>query len=389
VPSKSLALDAMRGIAALLVCVGHIRACVFVDWADVAAQDPIKGLLYIGTGLGTQAVMIFFVLSGYLVGGNVLASVSADRWSWRTYAAKRLTRLWIVLVPALFLTLLCDRIGAVLLPHAYDGKFYALLLSGPESGKPMAEGLGAFVGNLLFLQTIVTPVYGSNSPLWSLANEFWYYLLFPLLVLAPRSSGPMKVLLLSLAVAIIVWLPLRIVLLGIVWLMGAAAWWFARQQKVPLLVQRTPLVILAGLATLLVTLYASRSDAWYGSHYAIGAATAFVVYGIAAQPAAHGRSIGRAIERFLAPPVRFLSDISYTLYLVHFPFVILMWFGVLAPAQYQPNLAGFTAFAALLAATLIYAYLVWWCFERHTPLLQARTIAALEGWDKRSGRQDS
>jgi peptidoglycan/LPS O-acetylase OafA/YrhL len=37
-----------------------------------------------------------------------------------------------------------------------------------------------FVGNLAFLQTIAVPIFGTNGPMWSLANEFWYYLIFPL-----------------------------------------------------------------------------------------------------------------------------------------------------------------------------------------------------------------
>src|SRR5262249_53262489 len=40
--------------------------------------------------------------------------------------------------------------------------------------------LRTFVGNLLFLQTIFCTTFGSNGPLWSLSNEFWYYVLFPL-----------------------------------------------------------------------------------------------------------------------------------------------------------------------------------------------------------------
>ena len=34
--------------------------------------------------------------------------------------------------------------------------------------------------NAFFLQTIVGPTFGSNGPLWSLAYEWWYYVLFPL-----------------------------------------------------------------------------------------------------------------------------------------------------------------------------------------------------------------
>ena len=55
-------------------------------------------------GQGHTAVIIFFVLSGYLVGKHVYLAFNTGRWSWREYAIKRLSRLWIVLIPALILT---------------------------------------------------------------------------------------------------------------------------------------------------------------------------------------------------------------------------------------------------------------------------------------------
>ena len=47
----------------------------------------------------------------------------------------------------------------------------------------------AFIGNMFGLQTILVPSFGGNFPLWSLANETWYYILFPLLVLVLRGRS--------------------------------------------------------------------------------------------------------------------------------------------------------------------------------------------------------
>ncbi len=41
-----------------------------------------------------------------------------------------------------------------------------------------------FLGNFFYLQSFISPVFGSNGPLWSLSYEFWYYIVFPALVLA-------------------------------------------------------------------------------------------------------------------------------------------------------------------------------------------------------------
>ena len=47
----------------------------------------------------------------------------------------------------------------------------------------------SFFGNLFGLQTIVVPSFGGNFALWSLANETWYYIMFPLLLLALTGRG--------------------------------------------------------------------------------------------------------------------------------------------------------------------------------------------------------
>ena len=53
------------------------------------------------SNLGHQAVIIFFALSGYLVGGSVINAIRRSEWSWVRYLTQRLVRLWLVLLPAL------------------------------------------------------------------------------------------------------------------------------------------------------------------------------------------------------------------------------------------------------------------------------------------------
>ena len=37
--------------------------------------------------------------------------------------------------------------------------------------------VAGFLGNLVFLQTLFVETFGSNDALWSLTNEFFYYLM--------------------------------------------------------------------------------------------------------------------------------------------------------------------------------------------------------------------
>ena len=67
-PPGTLAdFDWLRGLAAVAVLAGHVRGLFFVDFGDLVAPGPFARLAYMATGLGHQAVVVFFVLSGFFI----------------------------------------------------------------------------------------------------------------------------------------------------------------------------------------------------------------------------------------------------------------------------------------------------------------------------------
>ena len=99
----SVALDAIRGIAALLVLVDHCHNLFFVNCGQALGMTAHPRFIYVLYGLtsaGAEAVVIFFVLSGYLISGSIFRSLEQGRWSWKDYLIHRLVRLWLVLLPA-------------------------------------------------------------------------------------------------------------------------------------------------------------------------------------------------------------------------------------------------------------------------------------------------
>src|SRR5579863_1104724 len=81
----SVYLDALRGTAALLVVLGHLRTAFFVPLSQITGHKVFWFVIYAVTNLGHQAVIVFFVLSGYLVGGSVVRALSRRNWSWSRY----------------------------------------------------------------------------------------------------------------------------------------------------------------------------------------------------------------------------------------------------------------------------------------------------------------
>jgi peptidoglycan/LPS O-acetylase OafA/YrhL len=53
--------------------MGHLRNAMLVDYAELVHPSIAIKIFYAITSFGHQAVMIFFVLSGYFVGGGRVA----------------------------------------------------------------------------------------------------------------------------------------------------------------------------------------------------------------------------------------------------------------------------------------------------------------------------
>lgn len=364
-------LDMLRGCAALLVMLGHLRAFTFVNLGAVPNKSVAVKAFYAMTSLGTEAVIVFFVLSGYLVGGKVIADMLSARWNWGRYLLRRLTRLWIVLVPALVLTAVLDWVGQQLGGNGYGGQFYSIYFSGPTNLN--THLLSTWFGNLFFLHTVTVPVFGSNGPMWSLANEFWYYALFPLIAFAAlvRSHAATLILTLAVLVALLLWLPVGLLLPGLIWAAGAgAAWTMKRPYLGPILhsVWYRAVVFTLAVAALAYTKVPGASYA----DYLFGFAVALCLPALAFMP-----TPGRIYD----VAGRELAEISYTLYLTHFPLLTFVFFTFLAPERSLPGLKPMIFYFVTAMAAVIWARMIWWCFERHTDrtfrFLLARLPASL------------
>jgi len=368
--NASVHLDALRGFAAFSVLLGHWRDAFFLDYPELGHHNPLLAAAYLVTGLGRQWVIVFFVLSGYLVGGSVLRSVAAGRWSWQSYLTARLTRLYVVLLPALLFGGALDWTGLHRLgdPALYSGRSGMLSVRFDIHSTLTWHGLA---GNALFLQTIslpgghgyYIPTLGSNGPLWSLSNEFWYYLAFPLLVLmiaTPRPAWQRA----ALAAALGLWgwfCGAGIALLAIPWLMGAPIGYlppFPASRRWTRRLAVVAALVLAGLTLSLGKLW--HRDAMDD---AIGLAVALLIWitlhcAKGDLPAWYVRLARRAAHS------------SYTLYLFHMPMLIFLkaafHLGRSAPSWHVLGVS-----LGVMAIILVYAQLVYQCFEKNTDRVRA------------------
>ena len=147
-------IDGLRGIAVLSVVLFHLSIPAF------------KG--------GYVGVDIFFVISGFLITRIVADEMKAGTFSFASFYARRVRRIF----PALFAMMFLTSFAAIVFlgPHQFSEFFKALRMASAQ------------VPNIFFSREVDYFAIGhENSPLlhtWSLGVEEQFYLLWPLLLLA-------------------------------------------------------------------------------------------------------------------------------------------------------------------------------------------------------------
>ena len=183
-------LDGLRGIAILLVLIYH--------YSRFIKPGPVGDRLIAFANIGWSGVDLFFVLSGFLIGG-ILIDYRESPNLFPVFYARRALQIF----PLYFLVLI---------------SYYVCLLFRPNIPYLFDKQIPIWP-YAVFLQNFAMAWYGSGSAYmgatWSLAVEEQFYLLFPLIVWA---AAPRKLPYL-LVTAIILAIPLRVFLFH--WFSGA------------------------------------------------------------------------------------------------------------------------------------------------------------------------
>jgi len=145
-------LDVIRTIAILLVIISHSTLLLF----------PEKNNVYLTAirFFGTIGVDLFFVLSGYLIGGLLLKQIRKGRTTFKDFTYFWIRR-WFRTLPNYFLILILN----ILLYYA----LYSIVIS----------DIGYFI---VFLQNFANPHPDFFTEAWSLSIEEYAYIIGPLIL---------------------------------------------------------------------------------------------------------------------------------------------------------------------------------------------------------------
>lgn len=336
-------LDWVRFLAAFAVFLFHLRLYVFESYDRFAPahKTPLVIAWFAVTHFGGEAVLIFFALSGYLVGGGLIERVRAGSFRPRAYAIDRATRLMVPFLPAMA--------AAVVLQWL--------------NHEPISASV--VIGNLLSLQGVLVPVQPYLGVDWSLAYEFWFYVLGGAIAACLLTA---RWRIAAIAVAMVAFLIFSVLDADLLfcWVLGALASQVTLQRV-------RPLAVLVGLAVAGVGLVlandlfaAARLHLLHSSAAHLSLARILVTVGvlIVLRNLVVLTPRGVRARRWDALGTR-LAAFSYSLYLIHVPVLTLcVYLGAPTGQDMTPRaVAQYLGYVVLVPAV---AYGFYWLFERHT-----------------------
>ena len=326
-------LEAVRGLAAIYVFVGH---CLFQRFFDKASFGPLSYLFR----CSQEVIMAFFLISGFVIFYSV---ASKPQMRFADYARARIFRI----MPILLLALLVSYV-----------------LAAAPAGPAAPGDKQAWFGAVFFLADEPTlkpgvwfsPFYG-NDPLWTLTYEWWFYFLFwPIYRHVPIAAQRHVVLLLAvIGLLSYTTVPNQVSLV----LSYFPIWWvgveLARctlrdglKRPLDMLVPLGQLALLGVLRVALLP-FSSRADIHrgFGYHPLLELRHLVAALVIAVLALAWHRAHWRFFDRLIGP-FAVVAPMSFALYILHYPIIVnahfLDWIAV-KPIEY----AGYVMIALLAA----------------------------------------
>lgn len=303
----SLYLDMVRFSAAMIVFLEHFREITTHAFHDFWKLHP-RWFNY-SSPLSHAAVMVFFVLSGF-----VIAHVTATREKTAlSYCASRFARLYSVVIPALILVAVTNHLEVLKYPFIFDRATVTHI------GVPAPLyylGTALFVGHFWLWPQLEPP----NIPFWTMSFEVAYYVGIALVLFGSRRVCVLGLIALAVAAG-----P-TIVLLAPTWLLGYCAYHISRRWQLPanaalvIWLASTLLVLLCPLIETSIDIrlrFLSIPNPTLGNLLACYAAS--ICFTASVLGFAGIADYAEPLLRPISAQIRWLGSLTFSLYLFHAP----------------------------------------------------------------------
>ncbi|HJV93015.1 MAG TPA: acyltransferase [Azonexus sp.] len=341
--SRMPLIDALKAIAAILVLLNH-----FSSYGPLAAtaREAFPGLIDWFYGYGRMAVQVFLVIAGFLAARGLSGHGQALAVSPLPLIWKRYLRLVVPYLAAIGLAIAAAAIAA----HWMD-----------DDAIPARATVKQWLAHALLLQGLLG-FDSLSAGVWYIAIDFQLFALMALLLWGGRINRVAPALVLAVAGASLFWFNRDAswdnwaIYFFASYGLGAAAWWASDRRQMSSWLGVIATVVIAALIV----------DFRLRIALALGVA---LLLGF-------GRRTGFLEQWPNARPLAFLGQISYSVFLVHFP-VLLLANGLYVQLELSSPVSAILALMLALTASIVAAnYFYRWIESPEA----SRRITSAFGW---------
>lgn len=347
-PAEIRILTSLRYLAAAWV--------VFFHWSSYFPDTALPGNPLIRSGF--LGVDFFFILSGFVLSHVYIKRTVEGRLDYWNFISRRFARIY----PMHFLTL-----GAMIVFGVVAHRL-ALTFAGPWSPDEFLALASGEAPRELFGNLLLIHAWGAgdglhfNAPSWSISAEWFAYLLFPILavmVFARRLRAGTMLGLIAIGIIIfgtVVEAAARRSVFEMSWNIGVLR--IAPDFIYGIALYRFGQIFSLGRKAAAVTLTASFMAIVLGAYAAIPLQLMVLNFGLFIFSGADLERCGGA-GLFRNGFFVLLGEISYSLYMVHFPFGIVVFGLIIQPGQSATAMGGIALIAVMIAAATGLSYLTY------------------------------
>jgi len=341
--------DVARGLAAIVVLLAHV---IEIYVTRLTGHD--RPFILLSEVLARHAVLVFFLLSGYLITVSILSNIRKNgRFDEVNYLISRITRIYPPLFGAILITLVAwALIHALGLPGAAH---YGL----PSDRFIAVDSFTVSAWDCIRALLMQDGLLVTNSSLWSLYPEFHIYLLAMLGAMAYCTHGAARYIWLCIGVLLFAtwcYLWASFLFYALVWALGAVV--ALANSRTDQIRAATRLSAAAAVVSALVltvwVVVAQNYDAFVVNRAPIW--RGFVVQGLCSVCYAHLLFSSKVLNRAMPEALATTGSFSYSLYLIHYPLLLM---GLSFTQNWMADSVGRTLVVAIAAIPAMLFVSMW------------------------------
>ena len=305
-------IDFLRGISCIGILLYHVRVDLWVGWREIqnnpdeySTFSKAVAWLSVPAPFMGYAILLFFLISGFCI--HYPNTNFTRKLCWKTYFIRRFLRIY----PTFFCAILTSAVLSYIFHSVWDDKDWNL--NRMFAVITLSQNYPPDIGQFL-----------TNPSLWTIPLEFEFYILYPLVFFFMAKTRFMILSIIAFIISAFAvhlsrggmpWLTFTALFFWPSWILGA---WIAQLNRKEQLARIKLSFYFITITLILVIALISSHEKWHSwIQYSCWTAFYFLFFIVCLMRAEFITSI---LGKKIFKSISWIGSISFSLYLIHFPF---------------------------------------------------------------------